>query len=89
MALGAGRRDVTWLVLSEGARLVARGVAAGLAGSVATTRTLKGFLYGLSALDPVTFIAVPLVLAAVALAACYVPARRAARVDPMIALRWE
>ena len=89
VALGAGRRDVTWLVLSEGARLVALGVAAGLAGSVATTRTLKGFLFGLSALDPVTFVAVPLVLAAVALAACYVPARRAARVDPMIALRWE
>jgi putative ABC transport system permease protein len=89
IALGADRRHVMRLVLAEGARLVALGIAAGLAGSVATTRTLKGFLYGVSAVDPLTFAGVPILLAAVAFVACYVPARRAAKVDPMIALRWE
>jgi macrolide transport system ATP-binding/permease protein len=89
MALGAGKHDVVRLVLREGMRLAGLGVAAGLAASFVTTRTLRGFLFGLSAVDPLTFAGVPIVLAAVALAACYIPARRAARVDPMTALRWE
>jgi hypothetical protein len=89
MALGAGTHHVVRLVLMDGMRLAGLGVAAGFAGSLATTRTLRAFLYGLSAIDPLTFAGVPIVLAAVALAACYIPARRAARVDPMTALRWE
>jgi putative ABC transport system permease protein len=89
VALGAGRRDVLWLVMSEGVTLIAVGIGAGLVSSLAVARVLRSLLFDLRAVDPATFIGVPLLLAAVALLACYVPARRAAGVDPLIALRWE
>ncbi len=89
VALGAQRRDVLTLVLSQGMGLVGLGVAIGLPLSVAGARLLAKFLYGLSPVDAVTFAAVPLFLGVIALLACYVPARRALRVDPMTALRSE
>jgi predicted permease len=89
VALGAQRPDVARMVLGRSLLLTAIGVAIGLAGAFAMTRVLSGILYGISALDPLTFIAVPLLLLLVALAACYVPARRAMRVDPIVALRYE
>jgi len=87
MALGARGRDVMNLVIRQGMWLVLIGVAIGLAASLAVSRLLKSFLFGLSATDPMTFGIIPPLLAAVALLACYVPARRAAKVDPLIALR--
>jgi putative ABC transport system permease protein len=69
--------------------VVALGVITGIAGSVAITRVLSGFLFGIKPMDPITFLAVPLLLATVALLASYIPARRATKVDPMIALRYE
>jgi putative ABC transport system permease protein len=89
MALGAQMRDVLKLVIGQGMVLVFVGVALGLAASLALTRTIKNLLFGVSATDPLTFAAIALLLVAVALLACFVPARRAARVDPMIALRNE
>jgi predicted permease len=89
MALGAQRRNVLGLVLWQGARLALIGVAIGIAGAAALTRLMSGLLYGVSATDPITFAAVALVLIIVALAACYFPARRATRVDPVSALRYE
>ncbi len=89
MALGARSRDVLQMVLGHGLRLVAIGVVLGLAGALALTRFLAGQLYGVRPTDPLTFIAVTALLALVALAATWLPARRAARVDPMIALRTE
>ena len=89
MALGAERRDVLHLVLRDGMRPVITGIAAGLVISIAATNLLAKFLYGLSAVDVVTFAIVSVVLAAVAALANYLPARRAARVDPMVALRYE
>ncbi|MEK6286650.1 MAG: ABC transporter permease [Acidobacteriota bacterium] len=89
MALGAQPRDILRLVLGEGMALAVIGVAAGLLGSFAVTRAISGMLYQVSATDPITFIVISLLLTGVALAASFIPARRAMRVDPMVALRHE
>jgi len=89
LAMGARRQDVFWMVLKEGAKFYSAGVVLGLAGAFAATRLLASELYGVSARDPITYVAVPAVMAIVTLVACYVPARRAMRVDPLIALRYE
>jgi ABC-type antimicrobial peptide transport system permease subunit len=89
VALGAQRSDVLRLILSEGARLILFGVAIGLAASLGLTRLLATILFGVRASDPVTLIFVSVILSAVALLACYIPARRATRVDPIVALRYE
>jgi ABC-type antimicrobial peptide transport system permease subunit len=89
IALGAAARDVTNLFLRQGLLLVAVGITAGLVAAAALTRVMAALLYGVSAIDPVTYLAVSAGLAATALLASYIPAARAARVDPAIALRWE
>ena len=89
MALGAQRWGILRLMLWEGMRLVAIGMGIGLLGSTCLSFLLRSLFYGLSPIDPVTFLGVSLVLAAAALLACYIPARRATRVDPMVALRYE
>jgi putative ABC transport system permease protein len=89
MALGANRRDVFRLVLGQGTRLALLGIGIGIIAALVVTRLMAKLLYGISATDPLTFAAVALLLALVALAACYIPARRATRVDPIIALRYE
>jgi putative ABC transport system permease protein len=89
MALGAQPVSVLGMVLRQGVFLVFGGIAVGLAGSLALVRILRQFLLFASATDPVVFGAVSLLLMVIALAACYVPARRAMRTDPMVALRHE
>jgi predicted permease len=89
MALGARHADVLRLVMGHGSRLTAAGVVLGIGGALALTRFLKSLLFGVTARDPITFVAVVLMLAVVALTACYIPARRAMRVEPMLALRDE
>jgi len=89
MALGAQPRDIWQLIVGGGARLTLAGIAIGLAGALALTRLLSSLLFEVRAADPITLGAVALLLASVALLACYVPARRAMRVDPMCALRYE
>jgi predicted permease len=89
MALGAGAKEVFRLIVGQGLRLTATGLAAGLAIAIAGTRFLAALLYGLSALDVLTFSIVAVLLSAVAFLACWIPARRAMKVDPQIALRCE
>ena len=87
IALGATRREVLLLVIGQGAQLAAIGIAIGLAISMATSHVLRNALFGLSPLDPIAFVGISVFLAVVALVACYVPARWAARIDPIEALR--
>jgi ABC-type antimicrobial peptide transport system permease subunit len=89
MALGAQPRNMLALILGHGARLALVGIVAGVLGALALTRFLSSLLFGVAPKDPLTFAGVALLLFGVALAACYVPARRAMRVDPMVALRYE
>ena len=89
LAMGAERQDVFWMVLKEGAKFYGAGVALGLVGAFLTTRLLASELYGVGTLDPATYVAVAAVMALVTLFACYMPARRAMRVDPLVALRYE
>jgi putative ABC transport system permease protein len=89
VALGAQRGDVMRLILGQGARVALAGVAIGAVAALGLTRLMASQLFGVSAHDPVTFAGVALLLIVVAVAACFVPARRAMRVDPMVALRHE
>jgi putative ABC transport system permease protein len=89
MALGAEHRDVLLLVLSRGLRLAAIGIVVGLAVALAVTRLMSGFLYGVRPRDPVTFVVSSAIVILIALVASYIPARRATKVDPMVALRYE
>ena len=89
MALGADRRNILSLVLGHGTRLVVAGVATGLVIACMPTRLMGTLLFGVSPFDPVMFSGVALLLTFLALAACYIPARRATKVDPMVALRYE
>jgi putative ABC transport system permease protein len=89
MALGAEPGQVMRLILRQGMSLILAGVSVGLIGAFALTRVISSMLFEVSATDPITFVGVPFVLTAIALLACYLPARRAMRVDPMAALRCE
>jgi ABC-type antimicrobial peptide transport system permease subunit len=89
MALGATRRGILRLVVRQGMALAMAGVAIGLAGALLLTRVLNSLLFGVGVTDPLTFASISILLASVALVAIYIPARRTARIDPMIALRCE
>ena len=87
MALGAKQRNIFSLVIGQGIALAAAGIVLGSLGAFISDRIIRGLLFGVSPGDPITFTAVPVLLAAVTLLACYVPARRASRIDPMSALK--
>ena len=89
MALGAQRFDVLRLVLNQGFVLLGIGTLFGLGGAFALTRLMRGLLFEIAPTDPLTYTGVVVLLAAVALLACYIPARRATKVDPLVALRYE
>jgi putative ABC transport system permease protein len=89
MALGAQTRDVLKMIMKQGMTRALIGVGVGLVASLVLTRLMKSLLFGVSATDPLTFAFIALLLSTVALLACYIPARRAARVDPLIALKYE
>jgi ABC-type antimicrobial peptide transport system permease subunit len=89
VALGAQREDILRMVIAQGSGAVLFGIAAGLAAALALTRVMATLLYGVKPTDVVTFASVAIALALIALAACVIPARRATRVDPIIALRYE
>jgi ABC-type antimicrobial peptide transport system permease subunit len=89
MALGAQRSDVLRMVLRDGVRMTLIGAAIGLAAALGLTHLMASMLFGVEPTDPVTFGGVAVLLCAIGLFACYIPARRAAKVDPMVALRYE
>jgi putative ABC transport system permease protein len=89
LALGAKEGDVRKLVIRQGMIPVVAGIAIGLSGALALTRLMKSLLFGISATDPLTFVGLSLLLIVVALVACWIPARRATKVDPLLALRYE
>jgi putative ABC transport system permease protein len=89
ISLGAERANILRLVLGEGARMAGYGVVLGIAASLAINRLMSSLLFGINAADPLTFVAVAVLLSLVALFASYIPARRAMRMDPMMALRYE
>src|SRR5713226_9682885 len=89
IALGARPGDILGLVLGRGAKLTLTGVTIGIGAAVLVTRLMRGLLFGVSPIDPPTFVGVAILLTLIALTACYLPARRATKVDPMVALRYE
>jgi ABC-type antimicrobial peptide transport system permease subunit len=89
MALGADGHNVSWLVLKNGTQFIVAGLSLGVVGALAATKLIASSLFGVAASDPATFAAIATLLFMVALSACWIPARRAARVDPMVALRHE
>ena len=89
MALGAQVGDVLKMILGQGMLLIVAGIALGLIASLVLMRLMKSLLFGVSETDPLTFVAITLLLSLVALIACYIPARRATKVDPLVALRYE
>jgi putative ABC transport system permease protein len=89
LALGAQTHNILRLVIAQGVKMTVIGMGLGLAASLALTRLLESLLFEVSPIDPITFMVIPLLLATVALLACWIPARRATKVDPMVALRYE
>ena len=89
VALGAATGDVQRMILGQGLRTIFSGVAIGITGALLLTRTVESMLFGVTATDPLTFAGVTLLLMGAALLACYIPARRATKVDPMVALRYD